>query len=253
MTAGWSSYGGSSYRWMVSTIIVEAFGRLLPHGDIGGIDTKEEDLYSVFNNRAEIMNWSTTALPRPEHPLLWGMNEAELTPDSGNTIGFVQVGTKANIAVILVPLIQCFADALQRFGDAELSGLQVTGNLLPDTAPRLSEPNWFNMRPGSRASALITWSQGLLGDGNTLDFATGLSGRNGAFQYLAPVQAPDGSEILAETSFIPVSRNSDGLGIPVVLPEWTASAIAWAMATVADAALLRNPNVRNLAIRLTRS
>ena len=57
------------------------------------------------------------------------MNEAELTPEAkGAQIGWVQVGLKdgiANPAVVLPPLVQCFDDALRRFGALELSSLQV--------------------------------------------------------------------------------------------------------------------------------
>ena len=54
----------------MSTLFVEAFGQLLPHGELRGIDVEEEDLYSVFNSRAKMMLWSTTAMPRPAHPAM---------------------------------------------------------------------------------------------------------------------------------------------------------------------------------------
>ena len=57
----------------------------------------------------------------------------------------------------------------------------------------------------------------------------------------------------AETPFIPVSPNLDGLSIPVVLPQWTASAAAWAIAIVVEVARSRNRDARSLAVRLTRA
>ncbi len=44
---------------MVSTLILNAFGRLCPGTTL--IDPEEEDLYSVFTARAELMGWTTTS------------------------------------------------------------------------------------------------------------------------------------------------------------------------------------------------
>lgn len=232
----------------MSTIFVEAFGKLPPNGDI---DAKEEDLYSVFNSRAEMMGLSATAAP------LWDMHEAELTEDSSGRIGYVQVGTRLNIIGILVPLLQCFDDALRRFGAAELTGFQVTaGNLEPYTQFGITELNWFNIRQDLREQALITCGQELLGAGNTADLATELSRWGGSsFQYGAAIEAPYGSLVAApvETPFIPVSPSLDRLCIPVALPQWTVSAVAWGIAIVVKVARARNPGAQNLAVRLTRA
>ena len=237
----------------MSTIFVEAFGKLPPNGDI---DAKEEDLYSVFNSRAEMMGLSTTAVPRLECPLLWEMNEAELTEDTSGRIGYVQIQTVFNIIGVLVPLLQCFDDALRRFGTVELTGLQVTaGNLEPFTQFGITELNWFNIQRDLRAQALVTCGQELLGFGNTADLAAELSRWRGSFRYGTAIQSPDGSPIAApaETPFIPVSPNLDGLCIPVVLPQWTASAAAWAIAIVVEVARAKNHGARSLAVRLTRA
>ena len=70
----------------MSTLFLEAFGQLSPGTNL--IDSEEEDLYSVFSARGELMGWSTTLARR--RPLLWGMNEAELTSGSdASRIGFV--------------------------------------------------------------------------------------------------------------------------------------------------------------------
>ena len=130
------------------------------------IDAEEEDLYSVFRARAELMGWSTTSNRR--RPMLWDMNEAELTAGTdASRIGWVQVGLDvddleptrvppASIpgygyaslgvrrraikpAMVLPALVQCFDDALCRFGDIELSGLQVTAyDLDPSTRSPLA-------------------------------------------------------------------------------------------------------------------
>ena len=41
----------------MSTLILEAFGQLSPGTNL--IDSEEEDLYSVFRARSELMGWST--------------------------------------------------------------------------------------------------------------------------------------------------------------------------------------------------
>jgi hypothetical protein len=75
----------------VSLLIVEAFGQLFRDANLEGMILEdEEDLYSVFRARAELMGWSTTSARRP---LLWGMNDAGLTAgNDASRIGWVQVG-----------------------------------------------------------------------------------------------------------------------------------------------------------------
>ncbi len=150
---------------MSPTLFLEAFGQLSPNLAI--IDDEKEDLYSIFNARAELMGWSTLSLPRPGSSLLWGMEEAELTAGlDASRIGWVQVGLglgESNIfkpgvmdwirrvqiqfkahpkhsrsavepAEALPALTQCLNDALGRFGIVELSGFQVTAtDLDPST------------------------------------------------------------------------------------------------------------------------
>ena len=75
----------------MSTLFLEAFGQLSPGTNL--IDAEEEDLYSVFRARAELMGWSSTSIPRSRRPMLWDMNEAELTVGTdASRIGWVQVG-----------------------------------------------------------------------------------------------------------------------------------------------------------------
>ena len=76
---------------MASTLFLEAFGQLSPGTNL--IDSEDEDLYSVFRARSELMSWSSTLIPRPRRPLLWDLNEAELTAGTdASRIGWVQVG-----------------------------------------------------------------------------------------------------------------------------------------------------------------
>ena len=141
----------------MTTLFVEAFGELSRDANLRGmILEEEEDLYSVFLKRAKLMGWLTT----PEgHSKLWAMEEAELTNDAPR-IGWGQVGLNVGDsaptiepAEVLPALIQCFDDALRRFGVVDSSGYQVTVRSL--VAPVYeacrvywylgSVLNWFNV------------------------------------------------------------------------------------------------------------
>ena len=171
---------------MSSVLFVEAFGQLFQGPGLEGIVSEDAgDLYSVFEARAESMCWSTAWSNTSAHrlPVLWHMNEAELTAGIDDSrIGYVQVGldigdverTRAPVpsppvigfhyaalgirrrsiepAVVLPALVQCFDDALRRFGDVELSALQVSAHSLDpwtNSYPRalISTLNWFNTIP----------------------------------------------------------------------------------------------------------
>ena len=269
---------------MSSSLFVEAFGQLTPGTSL--IDSEEEDLYSVFRARAELMGWSSTSDRRS---LLWEMNEAELTVNEDSSrIGFVQVGlnvgdiertevSPAHVpgwvgyaplgvrqrsiepAVVLPPLIQCFDDALRRFGDIELSGLQVTANFLDDRAQSLGDLvgmlNWFNATPKGRADALIAFDEELLGGHTEAELVASLHRRNtGSFEFGPVVAVPEQHSIKVgfETPIRSISAARSGLGLSVTLPEWTASAAAWALAIVIDTARANAPDVSKFAVRVVR-
>ena len=272
---------------MSSTLFLEAFGQLSRDTNLGGIDSDEEDLYSVFRARAELMGWSTTSNRR--RPLLWGMNEAELTAGiDASRIGYVQVGLgvgdfvptrvlpapvqgygyaplgvhrrSVEPAMVLPALVQCFDDALRRFGVVELSGLQVTaGYLDPSTRSCLGDLvsvlNWFNTTLTGQAGALIAFDNELLGGHTEAELVASLQRRNtGSFEFGPVVPVPEQHSIKAEveTPTHSISPARSGLGVSVTLPEWTASAAAWVLAIVIDAARASAPDVRDFAVRVTR-
>ena len=149
------------------TLFLEAFGQL---SGPPIIDAQEEDIYSVFLERSELMGWG--AASRADRPLLWAMEEAELNPDfdpgptrgelvfDPDCIGFAQVGLgvgpvepvepppeprsgysplpyrrrSSEPVLVLPPLVQCFVDSLYRFGAVELSAIQVTAVYLEPSA-----------------------------------------------------------------------------------------------------------------------
>ena len=274
-----------------SSLFVEVFGQLLRDVNLTGLVSEDdEDLYSVFRARAELMGWSTTSDLR--RPVLWEMNEAELAPGTDTCrIGWVQVGLEAGDVeptgtptvpiqgygyaplgvsrrvvdppveptVVLPPLIQCFDDALRRFGVVELSGIQVTANFLKPRTPSYGDLvevlNWFNTIPKGRADALITFDQELLGGHTEAELVANLQRKNtGLFEFGPVVAVPEQHSIKpgVEAPGRSLSPALSGLGVSVKLPEWTASAAAWVLAMVVDAAGAIAPDVSNFAVRVVR-
>ena len=280
---------------MSSVLFVEAFGQLFQGADLEGIVSEDAgDLYSVFDARAESMCWSTAFSTRParRRPLLWHMNEAELTAGIDDSrIGYVQVGldigdverTRAPVpspsvtgfhyaalgirrrsvepAVVLPALVQCFDDALRRFGDVELSALQVSAHSLdPWTnsypCALISTLNWFNTIPKRRANALIAFDQELLAGQTEEELVASLRRKNtGSFEF-GPVVAVHGQYLVRASADVPhvyfITPAHSGLGVSVTMPEWTPSAIAWVIAMVIDTARASAPDVNSLAVRVTR-
>ena len=265
---------------MSTTLFLEAFGRL---SGTATIDSREEDLHSVFRERAELMRWATTPNNRP---LLWSMEEAEITADTDpHRIGWVQVGLGigsvevlrtptsptpgwvglpirgTNPAMALPALIQCFDDSLRRFGVVELSGLQVTASFIGADAQSCvvylaSVLNWFNTNLKAGAEAIVTFDQDLLGGNEVSELVAELQYRNTGrpfeFSTITPVSEKHMVSIPVETRpYHPIAPQSD-TGVFVTLPEWTPSAAGWVLASVVDAARLINPNASNFAMRLTR-
>ncbi len=197
------------------TLFLEAFGQL---SGLPTIDCEEEDLYSVFLERSQLMGWGAPS--SSERPLLWAMEEAELTADTDPyRIGWAQVGLgvgpidvrradvrRADVrrvpaasrpgwygspirprstdpVLALAPLVQCLNDSLARFGVVELSGLQVTASgPETDTGSCLrylvAVLNWFNTDLKARADVIVAFEQDLLGDHDVSELVASLQWRN---------------------------------------------------------------------------
>ncbi len=275
---------------MAGMLLLDAFGTLSPGANL--IDILEEDLYSVFRSRSELMGWydGPSTKPAGRRASLWNMHEAELTAGDGTSrIGWVKVGLDVGDlertqvppppgpgfyfaplgfqqrsiepAVILPALTHCFIDSLDRFGSIELTGLQVTaGYLEPGTPPHgddlPSGHNWFHTSRRTTVDAHVAFSQELLANHDKVDLVTGLSGRRlGRFEFGPAVTVPEQHWILAEAeSYLSrfVSPARTETGLSVRMPEWTASAVGWVLAIVFDAARAVVPDVPHFAVRVTR-
>ena len=265
----------------MSTLFVEAFGQL---SGPSVIDCEEEDLYSVFLTRSELMGWGAPS--SDERPLLWHMEEAEITADAdSDRIGFVQVGLgvgplepmelpppprpgwatlpvrpkSTDPVLALPPLVQCFGDSLSRFGDIEVSCFQVTATYLDiDPVSQLghlaSMLNWFNTNLNERVEAVVSFEQDLLGGRNVSELIADLRWRNtGSFEFKTAVDVPEQHMVKVSTGdhFHPVKPPSDQ-GVSGTMPEWTPSAVGWVLASVIDAARTIEPDPGSFAVRITR-
>ena len=201
---------------MPGTLFLEAFGQLSRDTSLTGIVSEEkEDLYSVFNSRANLMSWATTASAR-RRVEIWDMNEAELTAGTdASRIGWVQVGlgevvepgtlelptpvrgwtslpvvrhSAVEPPMVLPALVQCFDDALRRFGVVELSGLQLTATYL-EPSTRSCYPdlvgvlNWFNTTQKARADAIIAFDQELLGGQTEAELLASIERDKRSFEF----------------------------------------------------------------------
>lgn len=272
---------------MSSTLFVEAFGQLSRDANPKGmILEEEEDIHSVFRERGELMRWSTAP---DRSSLLWDMEEAELTNDAPR-IGWVQVGLNVGpfdepIKVlpqapivegrryeafgaqqragdpveVLPPLIQCFDDALRRFGTVEVSSFQVTASGMEHCIGNShgylgSVLNWFNVDGKAGADAIVALDQGLLRDYDVSTLVTSLQRWDyGTFEFKSVVDVPDECrvEVTSSTFLHPVTPQSPQ-GVLVSLPEWMPSAVGWVLANVIDAARALEPDTKSFAIRITR-
>ncbi|MCY4558787.1 MAG: hypothetical protein OXF79_20895 [Chloroflexi bacterium] len=252
------------------TLFVEAFGHLRTPFDTSRlIDAEDEDLYSVFRTRSELMSWYG-ADRTTRRPLAWGMHEAEITANADNSgpdatrVAYVQVGMAsshpADVALRLPALIQCFHDAVDRFGDIELSAIQVTvDSIAPSPSSCLSDlispTNWFNTVTKGQIDAIITFDQGSLGDAETRRFARLQRGVNAPFAFGPLAKAP-AEHCIAESdemfnSFRDSLQPAD-VGLPVTLSEWTPSAIGWVLAVVVDCICTHAVDSQEIIIRITR-
>ena len=233
---------------MHSTVFLEAFGRFLTGGDS---DADEEDLYSVFLARAELMGWDVPPRRPPTRQTgLWAMNEAELAPESeAPRIGTAQVGLEAGVplATALPALIDNLDNSLRYFGEVELSGYQITAVYLePGQVDRAGDLvlmlNWFG--PPSRSSKVLVYGAPDAGP----DIVSRLQRQNtGLFRFDA-AGTGGGWDAPPEMPRLRIADTPD-VGLKVALPDGP-SAAGWVLAVVTNVALTLVPNLTELRMSL---
>ena len=190
----------------------------------------------------------------------------EGTPDRTGYTGWATIGmppeygeATVGLSSALPPLVQCFDDVLRRIGATEVSGFQVTcyGAHL---GPRSRFPghltsglSWFDASEQAGPSALVTFDQGFLGGHSAVELASNVRRRNtGAFEFGDVVSVPEPHKVRmpVDTPYPSISVEPSGHGVSAMLPEWTASAAGWTLATVVDVARVMAPETENFAVRI---
>ncbi len=167
------------------------------------------------------------------------------------------------LPVALPPFVQCLDDAVRRIGATDVSGYQLTchhANLQPSQRSRehlVSGIGWFHVpAPDAIAvDALVAFDRGFLGDHPTSELRSRVGRRgNEPFEFDLAPDLPDehrvrvpGSSIIQSVAFEPSE-----IGLSVRMPEWSATAAGWVLATVVDAAHTIAPDVENFVLRITR-
>lgn len=239
---------------MTATLIVTAFGNLslCQQRSDGGV---EEDLYSVFLTRSELMGWCRLgSSDSPPMRLLWGMNEAEWYRDGGPRIGYAQVGLNVSPTVAITPVIQCLDDSLNWFGEAAVSAYEVT---VVGIAPsQQSHPhdlffttNWFGTGSSTATRALLTLATDRSDTRMTREVLEGMQqGDARPFEFGPMVSSPDGSARGHEWE--PIRWQPLDTGIVVSMPMWRPDSIGWVIGRALDAVLSLDRPPPNLAMRV---
>ena len=161
----------------------------------------------------------------------------------------------------LPPLVQCLDDALRRIGATEISGFQVTcygahhGRRSRFSGHLASGLSWFDTPEQDRVSALVTFDRGSLSGLSPVDLASNIRRRHtGAFAFggVVPIDEPHRVRGPADTPYPDISLEPSGLGVSMVLPEWSAGAVGWILATVVDEVRVMAPETENFAVRIAR-
>ncbi len=265
---------------------VEAFGKL--DRDIGvvplNLDDGTEDLLSVFDSLGETMGWSGHG--GTDRPPLWELHEGESTPGrDDHCIGWINVSVNFGPRVqskpmpppprgglryesagwhkrswdparVMPPLIRCFHDALSRFGAVELTGIQVFGLGFDPRVDHFSpDPNWFNINPAERVHAIVTFDEGLLGGpAEPQTVAEALTATDGQFKFGPLVELPREDPIARKRDQWPfmMSVSPHEKGLAATLPEWTPTAIGYALGQVTELAARIDPTPENFVVGITR-
>ena len=191
-------------------------------------------------------------------------------PQPGTGVGWAAIQMPPGYAestvalpVALPPFVQCLDDALRRIGATDVSGYQLTchhGNLQPSQWSRrhlVSGISWFDVpAPDAIAvDALVAFDRGFLADHPTSELMSRVGRRgNEPFEFNLVPDMPDlhrvkvpGSTIMQSVTF-----EASEIGLAVRMPEWSAIATGWVLATVIDAAHDIASDVKDFTVRMTR-
>lgn len=210
-------------------------------------DSMEEDAYSLFFSRAEMMGWSHPAAEAGGHAL-WGMNDAGLDVvgevHGATRVAWFQVGIDEQLLsgspFPFHPLLSCAADSVERAGRLDLDGVQLQVPLQDAGAPvmRSSTPNWFNLSdPASRTSMRVTVDSGE--DPVLPRVAAQLSELVTTMTpepfSLEPGNRQEHVQLLPEVTDFWMGEGRHPVTFDVVAPDWTLDSVAYTAGLFAEA------------------
>ena len=235
-------------------------------------------LHRAFESRAEMMSWddlwsvyeaglvgsgadpamvgwvyvglpsvdgSETGSLRPQEPCT--ASWAAFSPPAGLADGGV------TLSAVLPPLFQCLADALSRFGVLDVSAFRLAcydarwaASAYAARRLRLAG-DWFELAEPVGADALVTFDRGLhsLVSGSAHERLRSWRGGALVFGDLLPVLERCRDIVPSGVPHLDVPFEPADSSLLLRLPEWSAAAAGWSLATLVDlvgheAAALRN-------------
>lgn len=216
----------------------------------------EEDLYNVFLGRSALMGWSRMgSSDSPRIPLLWGMNEAELTPDVRNQIGFVQVGLDHGLGMAIAPLVQGTDDSLRRFGEVAVAAWEVTAiDIARGQASNLFDlieaSSWFPRSAHGPVGSVVTLAVDRGDEQSAADILKDLNLNSGPPFDFGPLVDASADRAVGR-DWPPIRWVARDTGIAVTTPDWSPGAVGWVAARVADSALSLDSPPRHLSVRVS--
>jgi hypothetical protein len=237
----------SDVKVLTSSMFVAVFGHLRPHPWIT-LESLEEDAYSLFLSRSELMGWSATAAHAGGSGL-WGMNDASFdtfSTDEQARVGWFQVGIEdaepIRSGLPFHPLVACATDTLRRVGDLEIGAIQflVPLQIAGTTVATSSVPNWFNAcDPGSRVGVRVTLDSG---EDPIMSQVAGDLAEVATTTARAPFEVARSSAEAEHVTLRPEVTDGFWLGegrhpvtFDAVAPDWSPDSIAWTAHLLAEA------------------
>lgn len=227
-------------------------------------DLYEAGLTGLVNAPA-ITGWVYGGFPDPQNTEAFPV--PEVMAEEGRPVGPVAMSkpggggaAPGELSAALPPLVQCFDDALRRIGAVDVPGVQLTcyeanGQLPVGQGSHLATAGWFNAAREIEVEALITFDREFLGGRSPDDLAVRLQRmQTRAITFGESTNAPEQYRVNAPvcTPLPEIHLEPSHVGLTVSLPEWTASAVGWTLATVVDGAYALGLGGVNFSVRVTR-
>ena len=227
------------------------------------------DLYEAgftgLVNGSAVIGWVYGEVQGPQDPV--APQVPKVIPEGERPAGPAAISNPGSrgtapggLSAALPPLVQCFDDALRRIGAVDVPGVQLTcyetnGQLGVGQGGHLATAGWFNAAEEIEVEALITFDQGFLGGRSPDDLAVRLQRmQTRAVTFGESTSAPEQYRVRSPvcTPLPEINLEPSQIGLTVSMPEWTASAVGWTLATVVDGARAVGLRAANFSIRMTR-